>query len=72
MRAENREQRRRRDIMKRGTAFALALAAVLLSATAALADYSGGSLQAPRGQDSQAPRGQFSDYSGTDIQAPRG
>jgi hypothetical protein len=58
--------------MKRGTAFALALAAVLLSATAALADYSGGGLQAPRGQDSQAPRGQFSDYSGSDIQAPRG
>jgi hypothetical protein len=72
MRAENREQRRRRDIMKRGMAFALALAAVLLSATAALADYSGGGLQAPRGQDSQAPRGQFSDYSGSDIQAPRG
>jgi|RhiMetdeSRZDD1v2_1073273.scaffolds.fasta_scaffold1564350_2 hypothetical protein len=58
--------------MKRGTAFALALAAVLLSATAALADYSGGGLEAPRGQDSQAPRGQFSDYSGSDIQAPRG
>lgn len=50
--------------MKRRTAFALALAAVLLSATSALADYTG--------TDVQAPRGQFSDYSGTDLQAPRG
>jgi hypothetical protein len=59
--------------MKRGTAFALALAAVLLSANAALADYSGSDIQAPRGQDIQAPRGQFSDYSGnSDLQAPRG
>jgi hypothetical protein len=59
--------------MKRGTAFALVFAAVLLSGTAALADYSGTDIQAPRGQDNQAPRGQFSDYSGnSDLQAPRG
>jgi len=69
--------------MKQRTAFALALGAVLLSATGALADYTGGDtqaprsqeLQAPRGQDTQAPRGQQQprDYSGnTDEQAPRG
>jgi hypothetical protein len=67
--------------MKRRTAFALALATVLLSATAALADYTrddtqaprGEEIQAPRGQDLQAPRGaQPRDYSGnTDEQAPR-
>jgi hypothetical protein len=68
--------------MKRRTAFALALATVLVSATGALADYAGGEtqaprgqeLQAPRGQDTQAPRGQMPhDYSGNvDERAPRG
>jgi hypothetical protein len=68
--------------MKRRTAFALALGAVLLSATGALADYIGGDTQAPRGQELQAPRGQDTqaprgqqprDYGGnTDEQAPRG
>jgi hypothetical protein len=70
------------SIMKRRTAFAIALATAMLSATGAFADYSGGDTQAPRGQELQSPRGQEiqaprghqpSDYSGnTDEQAPRG
>jgi hypothetical protein len=54
--------------MKYRKAFVIALTAALLAGPAsyALADYTGGDTQAPRGQDEQAPR--IVD----DVQVPRG
>jgi hypothetical protein len=46
------------DIMTRRIAVAIALVAALATATGAYADYTpSGDTQAPRGQDSQSPRG---------------
>jgi hypothetical protein len=71
--------RERTDVMNRKNAFALALAATLLTAAGAQAQsYSPrDETQAPRGQDVQAPRQDTEDVQaprGTnqDVQAPRG
>jgi hypothetical protein len=61
--------------MNRTTAFAIALGALLLTATGAYADTYGprDDTQAPRGHELQAPRGQESQAPrGIDLQTPRG
>jgi hypothetical protein len=61
--------RRKRDVMNRKNAFAIALAATLLTAAGAQAQSypPRDDTQAPRGQDVQAPR-----QDNENVQAPRG